>query len=162
IVPCCCASDTACASGLSRFAEAAASIGAATLRFAAAARSTGAARSSPRSTFALTSSSDITSLFGSATTSSASISSIDTRSSSSPIASSVVNGQVSRASVPKPATRKTRPSTSIEGGGERLLGDLERAVDVVGRVGGGDVAAAEALGHLEHAALDQLAAVGAE
>src|SRR3954470_118760 len=79
---------TAWASWLSRFALAAASIGAAALRFAAAARSTGAARSSPRSTFALTSSSDITSLFGSAVAPSASISSIETRSSSSPMLSS--------------------------------------------------------------------------
>src|SRR4051794_24711477 len=78
-----CARLTACASGLRTFADAAASIGAATFRFAAAARSTGAARSSPRSTFALTSSRDITSLLGRETASSASISSIDTRSRSS-------------------------------------------------------------------------------
>ena len=78
IEPCWYASLTACASGLATFAAADASIGAATLRFAAAARSTGAARSSPRSTFAFTSSRDITSLFGSETASSASTSSIDT------------------------------------------------------------------------------------
>ena len=77
IEPVCWATASAWASGLRRFALAAASIGAATLRFAAAARSTGAARSSPRSTFALTSRSDRTSLSGSGTASCASISSIE-------------------------------------------------------------------------------------
>ena len=66
IVPCCWATATASALSLRTLAPAAASIGAAPFRFAATARSTGAARSSPRSTFALTSSSDITSLSGSA------------------------------------------------------------------------------------------------
>ncbi len=78
IVPCCWETATASALSLRMFALAAASIGAAMLRFAATARSTGAARSSPRSTFASTLSSDITSLLGSAVAPSASISSIET------------------------------------------------------------------------------------
>ena len=101
IVPCCWETATASALSLRMFALAAASIGAAMLRFAATARSTGAARSSPRSTFASTLSSDITSLLGSAVAPSASISSIETcsrswfsatRSSSSPMVSSHLHG----------------------------------------------------------------------
>src|SRR5438270_12931133 len=71
----------AVASGLSTLAEADASMGAATLRLAAAARSTGAARSRPRSTLALTSRRDRTSLLGRGTAASASISLIETNSS---------------------------------------------------------------------------------
>jgi hypothetical protein len=78
MTPCCWDTATASALSLRMFALAAASIGAATFRFAATARSTGAARSRPRSTFASTLRSDITSLFGSEVAPSASISSIET------------------------------------------------------------------------------------
>ncbi len=129
MVPCCCAAPTACASGLSTLAAADASIGAATFRFAAAARSTGAARSSPRSTLALTSSRDSTSLFGNETASSASISSMDTRSFSSTRALLSV---LSRSFLVYPpfGARQTRRSLEPSAGWrtrDRIPGPLDRA-----------------------------------
>src|SRR4051794_19620469 len=117
---------TAWAPSLRRLALAAASIGAATLRLAATARSTGAARSSPRSTFALTSSSDMTSLFGSETAPSPSISSMETRSSSSPTGLSHHRGRNLTSAFPtREMTKRRRRSARL---GDHLALDGLRAL----------------------------------